>query len=59
MVWQFSKAWWGDSLLLIVLGCVTYPFAALVAAPRLHWLWRVLPVTLFLGLYLFAVLFPG
>jgi hypothetical protein len=59
VIWQLSKARWSDSFVLIVLGCVTYPFAALVTAPRLHWLWRALPVVLFLGLYLFAVLLPG
>ncbi|WP_162641828.1 hypothetical protein [Streptosporangium sp. 'caverna'] len=59
VIWQLSKAGWSNSSFLIVLGCFTYPLAAVVTAPRLRWLWRVLPVTLFLGLYLFAVLFPG
>ncbi|MEV6865926.1 hypothetical protein AB0M44_33650 [Streptosporangium subroseum] len=59
VIWQLSKAGWSGYSFLIVLGCLTYPFAALVTAPRLHWLWRTLPVALFLGLYLFAVLFPG
>ncbi|MFJ2028008.1 hypothetical protein [Streptosporangium sp. NPDC087985] len=53
-IWQFA-----DGSFIVLSGVIAYPLAALVTAPRLSWPWRVIPVALFLALYLFASLFPG
>ncbi|MCT9931018.1 hypothetical protein N5079_12395 [Planotetraspora sp. A-T 1434] len=63
-IWRLADALWAvdiDATLTLILlsGVIAYPFAALVATPRLPRPWRALPVVLFGALYLLATLLPG